>query len=137
MKYIIKKRKYENVSFEINNCDGFILKPKLKTFEVKKITLFNYEFICDSINKSFLNRYKKLLKLTLSIVNDDDSDDTDVALLLGETEKLESIILNKYKKHIRIEKIKKMLKEVLLLEQQLKKKQELINVYQSTSFKSR
>ncbi len=123
MKFNIKEIKYtKNDTFVLELADGFeFILPKNNA----KVTLYNSFMIDFYIRERYLIKYKKLLSLMLLILNDDDNSDTDFEIALNEITRLESVVLNEYKKYLKIENIKKMLKEIYILKEELRKKMEL------------
>lgn len=124
MSYVVKEKKVEGLTFRTSIKEGFQIKGKLEKTGFKNITLYDSVFKDYYITLNYRTYYTKLLAVAMSILSDDDNTDTDFELVLNETARIESIILNKYKKHIKLDKTKKMLKELALLEQELKIKKE-------------
>lgn len=127
MSYVVKEKRVDGLEFRTSIKEGFQIKGKLDKTGFKNIILYNNDFKDYYITQNYRSYYTKLLSVVMSILSDDDNTDTDFELALNETARIEAIILNKYKKHINLEKIKAMLKDLALLEQELKiKKDEMI-----------
>ncbi len=118
MIYIVSEDKIKTKNFKLNLINGITIKPKIPNFEYDKLVLYKDNFKEKYIIDSYLNNYKKILNMFLY-----DSDDSEnCGIILNEISRLESVILKKYTKHLKTEKTKKLLKELLMLEQSVKKK---------------
>ena len=59
--------------------------------------------------------------MILLILNSDDSTDDDASMVLDETSKFKSIIINKYKKYISDKLYKTYMKKVIIMEEEFKR----------------
>ena len=126
MKYIIdenyKLGDITSVSYEI---EGLKVSPNkystVKSLEVKEIVITDPLLINKFVKKKIDKKFTMIFKKMYYIINSEDSSSNDAAVLLDETAKLKSIIINKYKEHITIEEYKELLKKVIVLEEQFKK----------------
>lgn len=135
IKKLDKELDIEPFKYDIN---GFIYKPKNKSYKVKEIVIVNPEIVSALISYSFYKNYKKILELYLKALQDD-SDDTETGLLaaLNEVARLKTIIINKYKTLLKKKEVEKFFKQLEILEKEIKnrivdikliKEQELANI---------
>lgn len=121
MKYIYKVKRLKNTKFVKDCCDGYEIHPKIKSFNVLSITLYDKNLISYYIEKNFLYKFKKLLELLKS--EDDGTDE----YVLNQIDVIEWIILNEYKKFLSVEELKSMLKDIYFLKQKIISKNTLIS----------
>ena len=128
MSYVIKKDKKtkEIVAMEYE-IHGYKFTPKGKrngTLEVKSITIIEPSMIEKVLLSKFSHRYRKLMNMVYLILNSDD-DETSGALtiVLDEIAKMKSLLLHKYYKFIKKEKLKELLSRLEIIEMELKKKE--------------
>ena len=129
MSYVIKKDKKtkEIVAMEYE-IHGYKFTPKGKrngTLEVKSITIIEPSMIEKVLLSKFSHRYRKLMNMVYLILNSDDDDETSGALtiVLDEISKMKSLLLHKYYKFIKKEKLKELLSRLEIIEMELKKKE--------------
>ena len=129
MSYVIKKDKKtkEIVAMEYE-IHGYKFTPKGKrngTLEVKSITIIEPSMIEKVLLSKFSHRYRKLMNMVYLILNSDDDDETSGALtiVLDEISKMKSLLLHKYYKFIKKEKLKELLSRLEIIKMELKKKE--------------
>ncbi len=127
MKYEIVDTKISGKEFDMKIEEGIAIYPKMSEFSIDKMMLYDEKIIEYTITQKFLKKYKKIIKSFLLL---DETGEDGIVSLLGDIQRIEEIILNKYKKHMKIEKIKKMLKELYIVEQETKKKYTYIYNYE-------
>ena len=88
----------------------------------EKIIIYNKEILERIIDKNFNKKYRELLCLTMSIIEDEDSTESDTELALLKIEDLKNYILSHYSKCLSKELLNKYLKMLMLLGQKKKKK---------------
>ena len=86
------------------------------------IKIYDKDLISNYLTKKYYKDFKKIVNLLLSLLETDDNDDEDINLVLDEISRLESLIISLYKKHLSIDVIKRMLKEIFILKEELKNK---------------
>ena len=75
-----------------------------------------------SLSQKFNKSFKKVVALALQVINDEDSDEGNVAIVLGEVELVREILLNRYQKFLSYEKEQLFLKKLRLIENELRMK---------------
>ena len=129
-KYTLMDDKSKKKIEELNFSEKFNFTPKNKVKKedlasVSKIVLVEPEFI-QTIAKKNINKKLNILLRQISIVLNDETDDEAGAYVLGEIDRLESIILNDYQKYLNSDYIKlvrnklKILKEEIMYKQMMK-----------------
>lgn len=123
--YIIEKTIEEKSVVSYKEKDGVSFSPKktTKMHHVKRITVIDAELIEKMIMKKIDKEYKRILSIIYSIMNSDDSNSGDILVAYTEIQRLENIILAKYKKALKKEVIEKYLKKLKILEIELQKVQ--------------
>ncbi len=88
--------------------------PKLKDLYIKK-----------KINKKLVS----LLAKMQYILDNDEDGNTNVTLVLGEIDRLKSIMINKYKEHLKSEEFSYLLKKLMIIEEEFKVKYNRKQIY--------
>ena len=93
--------------------EGFKFTPKINSpIVINDITIYDQDLIGWFIYNRFMNKYKKLVALVISLLHDDTSTDSDIKIALDEIEHQKQVIAVKYhkliKKHEQIEYFKKL-----------------------------
>lgn len=145
--YLLKKCDMTLESAEKNDLKGYTFSPNNKAknnFKVNKITIINPKMIDGILTTKFNKKYRQLVMIVFSILqsNDEDTTEGDIIIALDEIAKLREIILNKYQKFLAHEKEEKFVKQLRILENELRAKQinirmNLYNEMQFTEEKSR
>lgn len=145
--YLLKKSEMAFEAIEKNELKGYTFNPNNKaknSFKVNKITVINPKMIDGILTTKFNKKYRQLVMIVFSILqsNDEDTTDGDIIIALDEIAKLREIILNKYQKFLAHEKEEKFVKQLRILENELRAKQinirmNLYNEMQFTEEKSR
>ncbi len=130
MKYILdnKSDKVKNVTE--NNLKGLEIKTKGENaIKASKVLIVDSElkdlYIKNKINKKLV----ALLSKMQYILDNDEDDNTNATLVLGEIDRLKSILINKYKEHLKIEEFSYLLKKLMLIEEEFKVKYNRKQVY--------
>lgn len=128
--FLLKK---EDVNEELILMDytvkGYTFKPREKAsnkyIKVNKITLVNPSMIDGILTSKFNKKYRQLVMIVFNILqsNESDTTDGDIMIALDEIAKLRNIILNKYQKFLSHEKEEKFVKQLRILENELRAKQ--------------
>lgn len=125
-RFVVKKEANKDVItyMEYEKLKGFNVKPKnnLKfedMINVNEMIIINPSLIEKLIDKKCRKKLEKLL-LMLSIVDEDDSDDTSgVDIILDELEKFKSILESKYKEYMKKEAYEVLLKKLQIIKSEL------------------
>ncbi|MBO4246124.1 MAG: hypothetical protein J5892_05270 [Bacilli bacterium] len=124
--YLIRKNNDNNIILkQINYEFSYELNPKMKdtsTIKICKINIFNKSMIDDLVTKKILEKYQQIFKMVYLYTSDNNASGDDAIMCLGEIEKLESIIRNKYQKYLSIEKYKYFMHELYALGAAVNKK---------------
>ena len=121
------KKKIENI--EIN--DGYDFKPKNKIEKddlasISKVVLVEPEFI-ETIAKKNINKKLNILLKQIAIVLNDETDDEGTNYVLGEIDRITSIIINNYKDYLSKEYITLLINKLKMLKDEVNLKQ-LMNI---------
>ena len=124
MSYTIHKdEKKKKITSVLKMEEPFIMKPKLQKHknmldieEIKVIDKDIKETIC---KKKFDRVFKRLTKISLEVI-DGSSSEGDAIMVLNEILKTKEILLDQYLHHLSKLEVKKMLKKLEFLEEQIK-----------------
>lgn len=128
-KYIIIKDKDDNRKLYMEpEINGYKFKPKMndKYLKVNDVKVMDEEMIDNILTIKFNKMFKKLLTISLKVINSDDADEGDTQLALDEVEMVREILLNKYQNFLNQEKETLFLKKLRVIENQLRMKQVMI-----------
>lgn len=117
-KKISKKKvlSYKKI-IEMPLMEGFEFTPKNKN--INKITIIDSELINNILSIKFNEKFKKLTKLIMLLLNDDDSSESDLIIALDEAERLKSVLQNKYHKYLIKEKYSIFIKRLNMIESEI------------------
>lgn len=128
--FLLKKEDNNN---EIKIMDyemkGYTFKPGAKSsskyIKVNQLKVVNPSMIDAILTTKFNQKYRKLVMIVFNILqsSDEETTDGDIMIALDETAKLRNIILNKYQKFLSHEKEEKFVKQLRILENELRAKQ--------------
>lgn len=127
MKNYCLKKKNKNkklVKFDFQD-EGFIFKPNIKNKDLIKVDCFslkNEEMISNVLKKKIDKSFRNLVRIIISVLNDEDTTSGDVVIALNELAKEKSIIERKYKEYLKKEERDKYLKRIKAMEIELKEK---------------
>lgn len=116
-KYILKDSKEKKIAKIVIN-ESYNFNPKnnaLSKVKYKSVTIYDESKIKIIINKQFESKYKKLMKLIKSVIDDETSSEDSFMICLNETEKLREVLENRYQKYLKKEKYDKFLQEIIFL----------------------
>ena len=130
MKYILDNKSDKVKSVTENNLKGLEIKTKGENaIKASKVLIVDSElkdlYIKNKINKKLV----ALLSKMQYILDNDEDDNTNATLVLGEIDRLKSILINKYKEHLKIEEFSYLLKKLMLIEEEFKVKYNRKQVY--------
>ncbi len=126
MEYVIDK---DNDDFKLSyfnvNISGLEVLPKNKypgiTYKASKVTIIDPDLSTIYIKKRINKKIDQLIEFMLKILNDNDTTDGDVGIVLNEISRLKGIIYNKYREHLKIEDYKSLLSKIIIVEEEFKK----------------
>lgn len=124
--YFINKKHVDDSVLSMHEIEGYKFKPKLNKdgyISVSEVTIVDKVMIDKILTIKFNKNLKKLVNIAMKVINDDDSTDDDVRIVLDEVELVREILLNKYQKFISHEKEQLFLKKLRLIENELRIKQ--------------
>ena len=119
--------KKSDVVFEINSSYNFLPKKDIKREDLKsisKVMLVEPTFIENIAKKNIAKKLDIVLK-HVKIVLDDETDDEGTSYVLGELDRLESILLNNYAKYLDIDYVTLIHNKIDLLKNEINLKQML------------
>ncbi len=120
MEYIIKP-----YNFDKDNKIKLTLKKSYNFYfnnDEYLVKLYDNKLICNYLENKYQISYKKILELLIYIYKEDEDDDEAFNLVLDEVSRLETLILTHFNKFLPLDVIKKMLKELFLVKQDLRNK---------------
>ncbi len=124
MKYVINKNneKMKLMTYSIK-MNGLDVKPKNggSDIKAKNIKIVDPSLKENYIKKRINNKIDKVIKFMVNLLNDDDSTDEDVGMVIDEVNKLKGIIVNKYKENMKKSDYKALLSKLILIEEEFKK----------------
>lgn len=124
MKYVIKNNK-GNLKLANHNINlvGLKVIPKKGDFEIKakEITIADNKLRESYIKQRVNKKIDKIINFMVKILNDDDSSDEDVGMVLDEVNKLKGIIIKKYKEYLCVSEYKSLITKLILMEEEFKK----------------
>ena len=127
--FLLKKDEKTNEILIMDYEDkGYTFKPGNKSknhLKVNQITIIKPSMIDAILTTKFNKKYRRLVMIVFNILQSSDEDTTegDIMIALDEIAKLREIILNKYQKFLSHEKEEKFIKQLRILENELRAKQ--------------
>lgn len=91
IKGLMMRQSYE---FSPKNSDNRLMK-------IKNLNLYNAEQIEKILMKKYLKQYQKFISVVNSVIQSDDATDGDFMLCMDEAERLQSILVYRYKKFMK------------------------------------
>ena len=126
MKYVIDK-KNENLKLVNYNVKitGMRVKPinnvKGLTIKAGKIVLVDSRLRDSYIKQVIDKKLDKIVKFSLNVLSDETSTDEDGGIVLDELNRLQGIIMNKYKQYMIEEDYKNKLSKIIIVEEEFKR----------------
>ena len=124
-KYVIKKdAKTDVITYmEYEKLKGLSVKPKNNvSFEdminVNEMILINPSLIEKLISKKCTKTFDRILKM-ISVVSDDEDDDTGYSLILDEIARFKNLLMSKYKDYMEEKEYELSLKKLKLLKEEV------------------
>lgn len=113
---------------DYNRLHGFKIKPQnnvpYEGIEVSKLELVEPELIKKVLKRKIKHKLDMYLNFLFSILDDDNDDPEELALVIDDLNKYKKIIMNKYSKFLDKSYINTLLKKVGMVEKELKLKLE-------------
>ena len=126
MKYVIEKNgKDMKLVYYSVNMVGLNVEPKNGvpglTIKAKKVILVDPELRDAYIKQRINKKIDKVIKFMLRILNDEDTTEGDVGMVLDEINKLKGIVIKKYKEYMKVSEYKALLTKLIIIEEEFKK----------------
>ena len=130
MKYILDNKSDKVKSVAENKLKALEIKTKGdNAIKASKVLIVDSElkdiYIKNKINKKLVTILAKMQY----ILDNDDNDTTNATLVLGEIDRLKSILINKYKEHLKREEFSYLLKKLMIIEEEFKIKYNRKQIY--------
>lgn len=124
-RFVVKKdAKTDVITYmEYEKLKGLKFKPKSNiSFEdmisVNEMIVINPSLIEKLISKKCSKNFKKILKM-ISVVSDDEDDDSGYMLILDEIERFKRLVINKYKNYMKEKELEITLKKLEMIKQEV------------------
>ena len=126
MKYVIdKKQEKMKLMYYDVKMDGLDVEPinnvKNLNIKAKKVKLIDKKLRESYIKQRINKKIDKIISFMMRIINDDDTSEDDVGIVLDEMNRLKGIIVNKYKEFINASEYKSLLSKLIMIEDEFKK----------------
>ena len=126
MKYVIEKNgKDMKLVYYSVNMVGLNVEPKNGvpglTIKAKKVILVDPELRDAYIKQRINKKIDKVIKFMLRILNDEDTTEGDVGMVLDEINKLKGIVIKKYREYMKVSEYKALLTKIIIIEEEFKK----------------
>lgn len=135
-RFIVKKEaKSDVITYcEYEKLKGYNVKPKEGvSFEdmvnVEKMIIINPSLIEKLVGKKCSRNLEKILNM-MTLIYDDDSDDTGVGLVLDEVERFKTILMNRYRDYMKKEQYNLYLKKLEIIKSELELRRQVL--YENT-----
>lgn len=131
MKYILDNKSDSINSIIENEITGLEIKSTSQNniLNYEKVTIIAPELKTDYIKQKLDKKIAALLYKMRALLEDPNSSDGDVALVLDEMEKLKGILINKYREHLEDSLYKSYLKKLMLTEDDFIKRYDVKKIY--------
>jgi hypothetical protein len=126
MKYVIDK-KNENLKLVNYNVkiSGMRVKPinnvKGLTIKASKIVLVDSKLRDSYINQVIDKKLDKIVKFSLNVLSDEDASEEDGGIVLDELNRLQGVIMNKYKQYMIEEVYRNKLSKIIIVGEEFKR----------------
>lgn len=126
MKYVIEKNgKDMKLVYYSVNMVGLNVEPKNGvpglTIKAKKVILVDPELRDSYIKQRINKKIDRVIKFMLRILNDEDTTEGDVGMVLDEINKLKGIVIKKYREYMKVSEYKALLTKLIIIEEEFKK----------------
>ncbi len=114
------------LNFESKKIDGFEFTPKntneYMDMEVNKMVVINPSFIEKVLKKKIKRKLDLYLQFIVSVIDDEDTDPSNLRYVLDDLERYRRTIINKYQRYLDEKYINLLLKKIELLNNEIKTK---------------
>lgn len=126
MKYVIDKNQEKmKLMYYSIKMEGLDVKPKnnVKNLNIKAR---NVKIVDSKLRESYIKqrinkKIDKVISFMMKILNDDDTTEDDVGMVLDEINRLKGIVINKYKEYLNASEYKSLLTKLIVIEDEFKK----------------
>jgi len=126
MKYVIDKNQEKmKLMYYSIKMEGLDVKPKnnVKNLNIKAR---NVKIVDSKLRESYIKqrinkKIDKVISFMMKILNDDDTTEDDVGMVLDEINRLKGIVINKYKEYLNASEYKSLLTKLIMIEDEFKK----------------
>ena len=116
-------QKKEIIKIEVSKSYSF--KPKRMTrkyVNAKSITVYDEAALANILMQKYIKRYNRLISIFSSIIESDDTTDSDYMMCLDELEKLKGMLVHKYAKFLKKEVYDKFITDLIYIDNFMKEK---------------
>lgn len=114
------------LNFETKKIDGFEFTPKHANeylgMEVNKMVVINPSFVEKVLKKKIKRKLDLYLQFIVSVIDDEDTDPSNLRYVLDDLERYRRTIINKYQRYLDEKYINLLLKKIELLQNEIKTK---------------
>ena len=114
------------LDFKNNKIDGFEFAPKYTNeymgMEVNKMVVINPGFIEKVLKKKIKRKLDLYLQFIVSVIDDEDTDPSNLRFVLDDLERYRRTIINKYQQYLDEKYINLLLKKIEILNNEIKTK---------------
>ncbi len=114
------------LDFQNKKLDGFAFAPKHTNeymgMEVNKMVVINPSFIEKVLKKKIKRKLDLYLQFIVSVIDDEDTDPSNLRFVLDDLERYRRTIINKYQRYLDEKYINLLLKKIELLKNEIKTK---------------
>lgn len=130
MKYILDNKSDKIKSVNENKLEGLQVDTKNNNLlNATKILIVDSELKDAYINKRVNKKIMALLAKMQYILDNEEDGNNNAALVLGEIDRLKSIMINKYREHLKVEEFEYLLKKLMIIEEEFKIKYNRKQIY--------
>lgn len=130
MKYILDNKSDKIKSVNENKLEGLQVDTKNNNLlNATKILIVDSELKDAYIKKRVNKKIMALLAKMQYILDNEEDGNNNAALVLGEIDRLKSIMINKYREHLKVEEFEYLLKKLMIIEEEFKIKYNRKQIY--------
>lgn len=130
MKYILDNKSDKIKSVNENKLEGLQVDTKnTNLLNATKILIVDSELKDAYIKKRVNKKIMALLAKMQYILDNEEDGNNNAALVLGEIDRLKSIMINKYREHLKVEEFEYLLKKLMIIEEEFKIKYNRKQIY--------
>ena len=130
MKYILDNKSDKIKSVNENKLEGLQVDTKNSNLlNATKILIVDSELKDAYIKKRVNKKIVALLAKMQYILDNEEDGNNNASLVLGEIDRLKSIMINKYREHLKVEEFEYLLKKLMIIEEEFKIKYNRKQIY--------